>query len=332
MNRIIDMDLLQHVDDAAELRIAEEFPIDWRTDALFEKTYGRYLDTTQEGAHAAPRTNKLRIFRLAGLAACLLVTVGAGLGIWSRQQKLPSQPDPAPVEVTEPTEDMTEVQTEVPTLVPQETEFTKTPPIMMTETVSEIVTEPAVPLETIRETESPAAPQISQQDAPPEQPAETQSAPSVEVSPETETPTDAPEEEQLDGFRVLHFAGFRQIICTDAFPEPDGALVPYTVRGDAELLQTADTEDAVRTYEVALGGKVFTVTQREYASFVMDVDEGDLINIGVNRSHGFFLLQGDTCTLYWFCNGEGFCISGDIADLQRFLAIARSFTPADGAN
>ena len=324
MNRVIDLELLKNADDAAELRIAEEFPIDWGKDALFEQIYQKYLGE----APAVPRKSRAQIYRIIGLAACLLLTVGLGFGVWSRQQKLPVQP---PVPVTEPATEAATEQQETPpetetagaTALPAETE----PPVE-----TQPMTEPTEPQETaatvIAPTQAPETPAESRSTEPP---AETQASPVTEAV--TEAPTEPPEEEQLDGFKVLHFAEFRQIICTDDFPEPDGTLQDYTVDSDAvELLETADSGTAERSYQVARGDKTYTVTQQEYAEFVMQVDEGELIDISVNRAHGFFHLQEEQCTLYWFRDGEGFCISGDAADLANLLEIARSFTPADASN
>ena len=61
---------------------------------------------------------------------------------------------------------------------------------------------------------------------------------------------------------------------------------------------------------------------------MLTVAEGELINISINNVHGFFLLQDETCSLYWFRDGEGFYVSCDAADLQYLKEIARSFTPA----
>ena len=137
---------------------------------------------------------------------------------------------------------------------------------------------------------------------------------------------------QLTGFAVMQYPDHKQVICTDDFPEPDGALEEYHVAGHSVALLAVTDADAGRTYDVEAGEKTFTVTQREYAEFILDVeDESELIDLGLNRSHGFFLLQGETCTLYWFRSGEGFCMQGNTADLISMLEIARSFTPAQDA-
>ncbi|MCR5718264.1 MAG: hypothetical protein K6F80_04420 [Oscillospiraceae bacterium] len=163
------------------------------------------------------------------------------------------------------------------------------------------------------------------------QPATTE--PSTEMT-EPVTETTAPfETRQLDGFRVEQYADCQKIICTEEFPAPDGELASYVVLSDEfTVLSMSEPEapEPERSYEIecAEAGKVFTVTQREYAEFALTVEEGELIDISLNRAHGFFHLQGEICSLYWFRDGEGFFVSGDASDLKYLMAIARSFTPA----
>ncbi|MBR2088342.1 MAG: hypothetical protein IJ906_14685 [Oscillospiraceae bacterium] len=154
----------------------------------------------------------------------------------------------------------------------------------------------------------------------------------VTTKPVTET-TAQPETRQFDGFRVEQYADCQKIICTEEFPTPDGELASYVVLSDEFTvlsMSEPETPEPERSYEIecAEAGKVFTVTQREYAAFALTVDEGELIDIGLNRAHGFFHLQGEVCSLYWFRDGEGFFVSGEASDLKYLMAIARSFTPA----
>ena len=154
----------------------------------------------------------------------------------------------------------------------------------------------------------------------------------VTTKPVTET-TAQPETRQFDGFRVEQYADCQKIICTEEFPTPDGELASYVVLSDEFTvlsMSEPETPEPERSYEIdcAEAGKVFTVTQREYAEFALTVEEGELIDIGLNRAHGFFHLQGEICSLYWFRDGEGFFVSGDASDLKYLMAIARSFTPA----
>ena len=298
-------------------------PADWGTERAFEACYrGNAQDAAARRSH---------ICRIAGLAACLLFTVGLGANLWAGHRRIEPVPpqEPAPV-VTEAATSAAEQETQQPETSQEVTEIETA----AAESAAETQPETAAPTDAATEppvTETPK-PVQSEAAAEPVQPAETEAPEPAQSEPQTEQQTEpvpVPAAEHLNGFQVMQYPDHKQIVCTDAFPEPDGALVHYTVMGGMELLRAADTANAERTYEVADGDKVFTVTQREYAEFVMDVQEGDLIDIGLSRVHGFFLLQGDACTLYWFCDGEGFCVSGDLADLQSLLAIVRSFTPAE---
>ena len=202
-----------------------------------------------------------------------------------------------------PSEPETPVQTE------RITTLNTTQPIMTTETI---------PYQTAAENVNPTPAA-----AEPEPPA-------TEAVTET---TAAPETRQLDGFRVEQYPDCQKIICTDEFPAPDGELTSYLVLSEEFTvlsMSEPETPEPERSYEIeyAEAGKVFTVTQREYAAFALTVEEGELIDIGLNRAHGFFHLQGDICSLYWFRDGEGFFVSGDTSDLKYLMAIARSFTPA----
>lgn len=158
---------------------------------------------------------------------------------------------------------------------------------------------------------------------------ETQSA-TTETVTETTAP---PETRELDGFRVEQYPDCQKIICTEEFPAPDGELASYVVLSDEFTvlsMSEPETPEPERSYDIecAEAGRVFTVTQREYSEFALTVEEGELIDISLNRAHGFFHLQGEICSLYWFRDGEGFFVSGDASDLKYLMAIARSFTPA----
>ena len=162
-------------------------------------------------------------------------------------------------------------------------------------------------------------------------PATSETQPAT-TEPVTET-TVAHESRELDGFLVEQYPDCQKIICTEEFPTPDGELASYVVLSDEFTvlsMSEPETPEPERSYEIecAVAGKVFTVTQREYAEFALTVEEGELIDISLNRAHGFFHLQGETCSLYWFRDGEGFFVSGDASDLKYLMAIARSFTPA----
>ena len=334
--------------EATLQRIEALCPVPFGTDELFEKSYQKFEALTG----AVPHRPRARYYQVIGLAACLLVTVGMGVGVWGRQQPIepvPQQQGSVAASTTAVTETTavsseTKASAQVTTAVSTAAQTSQSEQTSVTDAVqttkaatdvpqpvTSVQTEVAAP--TVSEvpdvTEAPAISPTEVTAAPTELPAGTTAVPPTEMPVEAEP---VPAAEQIKGFQVMQYAGFRQVTCMDAFPEPDGELNECSFEDDAlTLLDVTDaaSDTPVRSYEIGQGGKTFTVTQQEYAAFVMDVEEGDLIDIGVSRVHGFFLLKDEQCTLYWFCEGEGFCVHGDAADLGSLLAIVRSFTPAD---
>ena len=341
---------LRTVQDEAIVRQIETLcPADWGTDRRFAQC------CRKAGQHAGSTVSRprARYAQGIGLAACFLLTVGFGVSLWAKQQPVASRPPQSAPVVTTETD-----TTESTAAAPHSTQAAASP----TETTAAPTTSPALPpTNAAVETQSlpeaaPAstqAPAVSPTDAaepqripeptqapaiaPAVSPTEAAPAPATEAAttPITESVSEAGAmlaDVPINGFTVMQYPGYRQIICTDAFPEPDGVLTAYTVEDSRlHLLAAADDAAAVptRTYEIEENGRIFTVTQQEYATFVLDVAEGDLIDLGIRQVHGFFLMQEDLCTVYWFCGGEGFRISGDIADLGSYLAIVRSFTPVE---
>ena len=315
-------------------------PVPFGTDELFEKSYQKFEALTG----AVPHRPRARYYQVIGLTACLLVTVGMGVGVWGRQQPI----EPAPQQqgsaaasttaVTEATEvsSETKASTQVTTAMQTAVQTSQSEQTSVTDAVQTTKAATDVPQPVTSVQTEVAAPTVSEvpdvTEAPAISPTEVTAAPTELPAGTTAVPpTEMPAAEQIKGFQVMQYAGFRQVTCMDAFPEPDGELNECSFEDDAlTLLDVTDaaSDTPVRSYEIGQGGKTFTVTQQEYAAFVMDVEEGDLIDIGVSRVHGFFLLKDEQCTLYWFCEGEGFCVHGDAADLGSLLAIVRSFTPA----
>ena len=315
-------------------------------------------ELSYQSQHRRPAFLISRSF-LSGIsaAACLLLIVGLGVGVWSKQQKIEIRPPQESVPVTS-TETSTETtasqttsrqtettvkvttQTNLPVIVPEttaaQTAFTATVQAVNVNTTHTTVmrTSPTTTAaQTILTTAAtvPTYPQIHDNvpqyiTHPSVTATETQP---VQVTETATTPQTAPV--QLDGFRVEQYPDCQKVICTDDFPAPDGELQPYIVISDElVLLAASEPVNAERTYVVECpeAGRVFTVTQKEYSEFVLTVDEGELINIALNNVHGFFLLQDETCSLYWFRDGEGFYVQCDVDDLEYLMEIARSFTPA----
>lgn len=108
------MDLLKQVDETTEDRIAEEFPVNWDKASQFEAVYQAYLK--QSGAEPpavpAPVSAHKNVYRMIAAAACLLLTVGLGVGVWSRQQKIEPLPprETQTATVTETAETASETQ------------------------------------------------------------------------------------------------------------------------------------------------------------------------------------------------------------------------------
>ena len=338
-------------------------------------------DIAEELSYQSPRKRPAFLVSrsfLAGAstAACLLLIVGLGVGIWSRQQKIETRPPQESIPVT-PTETSTETTTQVTTASQTTSKQTETTikvttqtglPVIVPETTAvqtaytttaqaaTMYTAPATviqtsPLTTAAQTipttvatvptcpqnrdtvpQNVRLPSVTVTETQPVQITEPVTVPQTETVLFTETtavPETAPV--RLTGFRVEQYPDCQKVICTDDFPEPDGELQSYLVISDElVLLAASEPVNAERIYEVECpeAGKVFTVTQREYSEFVLTVDEGELINIALNNVHGFFLLQDETCSLYWFRDGEGFYVQCDVDDLEYLMEIARSFTPA----
>ena len=81
-----DMELLDQIEN--------DYPPNWDTGQLFERSYQHYLErcSKENCSDISSKQKRIGIYRTVGLAACLLVTVGMGLGIWSRQQRVESRP------------------------------------------------------------------------------------------------------------------------------------------------------------------------------------------------------------------------------------------------
>lgn len=138
------MDLLQQVDEMTEDRIAEEFPVSWGgKEAQFEAVYRAYLkQTTGEEPPPAPVTISFyrSICRAVISAACLLLIVGVGVGVWARQQKIeplpPQETQTATVTETAETASETQPSTDTSPTKPETTASSQESDRMQT-TVSE---------------------------------------------------------------------------------------------------------------------------------------------------------------------------------------------------
>ena len=166
---------------------------------------------------------------------------------------------------------------------------------------------------------------------PPETQAPATQPQPTEIAAETQPPT-APAEPEIigeqDGFRIEKRAGSQIIRCMEDFPAPTGTLRTCTL--DSEMLElvevrTLESAAPVNEYRIRPIGQEteFIVTQQEYEQFEMTVDSDAQISISLGGKRGFFVLSGDTCTLCWFADSEGFTVSGDSSDLKYLLEISR---------
>ncbi len=166
---------------------------------------------------------------------------------------------------------------------------------------------------------------------PPETQAPATQPQPTEIAAETQPPT-APAEPEIigeqDGFRIEKRAGTQIIRCMDDFPAPTGTLRTCTL--DSEMLElvevvSPESDAPVNEYHIRpiRQETEFVVTQQEYEQFEMTVDADAQISISLGGKRGFFVLSGDTCTLCWFADSEGFTVSGDSSDLKYLLEISR---------
>ncbi|MBR2088198.1 MAG: hypothetical protein IJ906_13940, partial [Oscillospiraceae bacterium] len=98
--------LKQTSHDSLAEKIETEYPVTWNEERIFQQSYRRYLaqNITTEPIMPAER-RYTRLAKFAGLAACLLVTIGLSIGVWSKHQRI----EPRPPQETQTT---TVVQTE----------------------------------------------------------------------------------------------------------------------------------------------------------------------------------------------------------------------------
>ncbi|MCR4644702.1 MAG: hypothetical protein K5695_04750 [Oscillospiraceae bacterium] len=336
MKQPFNLEFLKQADEVTEERIANEFPFPLVHEDLFERAYQNYIGQP-ETAPAAPIRHHRML--LISTAACFLIVLGAALAFRIPSHQIPTLPDGGAAGTaadTQPSEStVTETNTEsdsdpgalavvatdptAPPDIPQESDATEASHVTEPPTEAEVRTE-AAPIAT----DAPA--QIT----------EPAVIPPTELV--TEEPTEAATaviEQELDGFVVLNDDGRRMIRCTDAFPEPTGELQEYRIEGELVwLLDCWDdvTEDGrpIRYYKIECWGEIFTVTQQEYASFSLEIpDNTSVMEITTNRTHGFRLPDEWECTVYWFEDGEGFCVKGESA--SKMDRIARSFIPVESA-
>lgn len=113
MNQQINMNILKQADEITLQRIAEEFPIDFGKEDIFERAYHAYLEKSAEPKSPIRR----HAVHIAAAAACCVLVLGAAYAIGIAPRQIPSIPEESTTEThaaVKPTQENTEttVQTE----------------------------------------------------------------------------------------------------------------------------------------------------------------------------------------------------------------------------
>ncbi|MBR2087000.1 MAG: hypothetical protein IJ906_07690 [Oscillospiraceae bacterium] len=124
MKKKINMDILKQSDALTEDRIAEQFPAKWDMEHIYEKSVQKYL---QRSGNEPTRvqTSRKQMYRMIAMAACLLLTVGLGVGVWSKQQRIETRP-PQETQTTTVTQTETRTETTAQTLTTSQTTVSQT--------------------------------------------------------------------------------------------------------------------------------------------------------------------------------------------------------------
>lgn len=107
MNQQINMNILKQADEITLQRIAEEFPIDFGKEEIFEKAYRAYLGTSMETKPLIRR----HAMHIAAAAACCVLVLGAAYAIGIAPRQIPSIPEESTTEThaaVKPTQENTE--------------------------------------------------------------------------------------------------------------------------------------------------------------------------------------------------------------------------------
>ena len=294
--------------------------------------------------------------RIVPVTACFCLAAVLGIGYWRHFANLPEIPS----QYIEPTETSATDEAAAPALTDTMPVTDPVAAVTATDAPEPLETQPMATDATEAASQRPTDPvQTDHQQAPqsPTEPKQTEPLTEQPTEPKpTEPPTEQPTEpeptepepeeptgnpspintQELDGFQVIHDNGRYFIVSTDPFPQPDGTLRQYTVEGwRIELLATWDevTEDGkpIRYYKAAHYDREFIITQQEYANFSLEIPYDNVITLITGDGINGFELPGseDTTTLYWFWEGEGFCMTGETYYTSSMLKVIRSFKPID---
>ena len=325
-------------------------------DEMYQSLLSRYE------AYQEEKIQRKRIVRrIVPIVACFCLSVALGCSYWfyfRHIPTIPTLPETTEVPITEPpATHPTETEANAD---PTETAATEPEKTTLTAPLPTDPTEPtaATPATTPEPTQPSQAGQTQTTAVPPKETtapvAETAPAskptepvptepPPIEPFPTEPQPTEpqTPTEALTDGFVVEHFDDCKRIVCTETMPEMSGTLRQYEFITEPFYLVSVNGNDLsendgvnkylVRSVMESPRPPEFTITQREFEDFSLTVSADAEIssNIALSERRGFYIIEGNTCTLYWFEDNECFCVSGNTNDLRHMLSIARSFVPAD---
>lgn len=122
MNQQINMNILKQADEITLQRIAEEFPIDFGKEDIFERAYHAYLEKSAEPKSPIRR----HAVHIAAAAACCILVLSAAYAVGIAPRQIPSIPEESTTEThaaAKPTQETTE--TTVHTEHTEQTEHTE---------------------------------------------------------------------------------------------------------------------------------------------------------------------------------------------------------------
>lgn len=335
---------LKHTrDEELLLQIETAYPADWNPERLFEKSYRNYLKQTQT-AETSLRNRRSILYKTIGIMACLLFTVGIGLGIYSRQERLDRKPpqetapecDPEAVTEaslqaeTEPAVDKTEAPSAKPAERPTATSEPVAAPALQ-EPESTVMETAATVIQKPDPTEKPVAPEQHETGTQPETDppvSETEFQPTDPTEPDSTSDPDVilVDESLLPWFVIEEVNGVTQIRAMQEVEPSPAEWVTYGVEAEQFTLTDVCRHRSSCEYRIiaAETERTLTVYQYERTAFVRLWDTE--LNAEVVQIHGHpgcaWADANGKCGLLWDDGQYTFVVeaSAENADLLTELA------------
>lgn len=353
MKHQINMDLLKQVDETTEERIAEEFPFNLEKEELFERAYQHYLEQSPESEFPDEplRHSRNQLYRSVGLAACLLLTVGLGLGVWSRQQRAESRPV---LETTTTTHTETQTETTVQTAAISHTTesipapVSKTAPVSMEMTESAriippVSTQSVLPAMTspVHEPTDPstaAATGVTIVTEPSDVSKATEIIPTEPKESDPAEPTgsttDIPEsillnESLLPWFVIEQVNGYTQIRSMLAVEPSPEEWVTYAVESDLFTVTETRKHRSCCEYRILVkdSARVLTVWQYARTAFIQGWSSDwipEVVHVGENIGYIWTDAENEECGLVWDDGKYTFVVETSIQNSELLLMVAEA--------